>query len=263
MSDEQLIQPAGPSKTIHDYLPLIICTLITAIITSGGTYYFLSEKSAVSEANLQQEIKDLKKSNKEELMSREAEIKKLQEEAIPSDNCLSSPITEADQLEKGSNLKNTTEQKPVSTNDYKNAAEKALLDFFYLLRTKEFSKAVDQLEIPQTGETVVSKETNYYTETWEGLESFSPQEDRNDKAKVLENYSHYKKESTYQPEIISSNELDNDTYEIKVRFLEENDKIHEQGPCCGMSGEPQSEFTYFVKKINESYKVITAPHHVP
>lgn len=61
MNEDQLTQPAGPSKTSHNYLPLIICTLITAIIVGGGTYLFGSRKSAASEVSLQQEITALNK----------------------------------------------------------------------------------------------------------------------------------------------------------------------------------------------------------
>lgn len=62
------------------------------------------------------------------------------------------------------------------------------------------------------------------------------------------------------------NEETNDTYNFLVQFIKKNNDIFVLGPCCWASEEempPKDKFNFKVKKINNSFKVITPPVYVP
>lgn len=145
-------------------------------------------------------------------------------------------------------------------------AEKTLLDFFTYLKNKEYDKAVDLLDIPEKTKECPSDANIEFDGGcgygWEGLERFSPQEERNNKAKVLENYARLTKEATLQASITGVEKYSEGKYILTVQFLNSDGSILVEGPCCGATEEqmPSSDkFEYKVKKIDGIFKVITAP----
>lgn len=159
-------------------------------------------------------------------------------------------------------------------------AEKTLLDFFTYLKNKEYDKAVDLLDIPEKTKECPSDANIEFDGGcgygWEGLERFSPQEERNNKAKVLENYENYanaSKEATLKANITGVEKYSEGKYILTVQFFESDGSIVAEGQCCGLanpsSGETkeqmplQDKFEYKVKKIDGIFKVITAPLYRP
>lgn len=155
-------------------------------------------------------------------------------------------------------------------------AEQVLLEFFEYLKNKEYDKAVGLLEIPEKAiQEIPGKAIQECpmdedgfdgcpNETWEGLETFSPIEERNSKAKVLENYASLKKEATLKPNVLEVKKYSEGKYILTVQFLNSDGSILVEGPCCGNTEEGSTDkFEYKVKKIDGVLKVITAPWHRP
>ncbi|MFH1030271.1 MAG: hypothetical protein V1770_03370, partial [bacterium] len=147
-------------------------------------------------------------------------------------------------------------------------AEKVLLEFFGYLKNKEYDKAVGLLEIPENAIQECSMDEDGFdgcpNETWNGLKTFSPQEDENSKAKVLENYASLKKEAELRANVLEIKKYSEGKYILTVQFLNSDGSILVEGPCCGNTEEGSTDkFEYKVKKIDGVFKVITAPLHIP
>lgn len=145
-------------------------------------------------------------------------------------------------------------------------AEEALVDFFDYLKHKEYNIAVTLLDIPEKAIQECPLDANEFDgcipDSWEGLESFSPREERNNKAKVLENYAGLTKEATLKANVVEVKKYSEGKYILTVQFLNSDGSILVEGPCCGATEEqmPSSnKFEYKVKKIDGIFKVITAP----
>lgn len=132
-------------------------------------------------------------------------------------------------------------------------AELALVSFFSYLSDQKFEKALTLFELEDS------------TNSWEGLESFSLPEDRNNKAKVIERYCEATR-TCLKAKVIETKKETSDTYNLLVQFLNIDGSIFVLWPCCGASEQEmpsQDKFNFKVKKINNIFKVTTAPIYVP
>jgi len=69
-----------------------------------------------------------------------------------------------------------------------------------------------------------------------------------------------------QVEVLSSVEIDIDLYAFEVQFREKDGGVFLYGPFGGIMAEqspPETKFQYYVKKIDNVYKVITPPLYRP
>ena len=133
-------------------------------------------------------------------------------------------------------------------------AEETLVSFFAYLSNQDFEKALSLFELSDDP-----------ANSWEGLEIFSLPEDRNDKTKVLKNYCQATG-TCLKARVIETKKEYNDTYNLVVQFQNADDSVFVLGPCCGATEEempPQDKFNFKVKKINNVFKVATAPIYVP
>ena len=143
--------------------------------------------------------------------------------------------------------------KTISKQDESTNAEEALVSFFTYLSNQDYKKALTLFELDDPANS------------WEGFASFSLEEDRSDKAKVLKNYC----EATgtcLKAKVIETQKGTNDTYDLVVQFLNTDSSIFILGPCCGATKEEmpsQDKFNFKVKKINNIFKVTTAPIYRP
>ncbi|HAL50117.1 MAG: hypothetical protein UU40_C0015G0022 [Candidatus Uhrbacteria bacterium GW2011_GWD2_41_121] len=67
-------------------------------------------------------------------------------------------------------------------------------------------------------------------------------------------------------EVLSSEQTGDDLYKFTVQFINSDDSILLYGPFGGMTEEemqPETKFQYYVKKIDNVYKVITPPLYRP
>ncbi|HLD22129.1 MAG TPA: hypothetical protein VJB65_04480 [Patescibacteria group bacterium] len=95
---------------------------------------------------------------------------------------------------------------------------------------------------------------------WESLEQFTIPEERSNKEKVLEQYCNAV--GTCVPgTTIRSSQKDSDTFELIVQY---KDIVFT--PCCDEQGNAlpeQTEFTVIVKKVDNTFKIITPPLYIP
>lgn len=148
---------------------------------------------------------------------------------------------------------NESNKTTTSIQDESAKAVEVLVSFFAYLSNQNFEKALTLFELDDPANS------------WEGLENFSLPEDRNNKAKVLNNYC----EATgtcLKAKIIETKKENDDTYNLVVQFQNTNGSIFVLGPCCGATEEEmpsRDKFDFKVKKINNLFKVTTAPVYRP
>jgi len=137
--------------------------------------------------------------------------------------------------------------------DESETAKNALINFFDYLNRNEFEKALTVFNLDDPNNS------------WEGLESFSLPEERSNKAKVLENYC--KAVGTcLEANVLEIKEVTSGEYNLVVQFLKSDGNIFIQGPCCGETEETMpsiNRFDFRVKKINNTFKVLTPPVYMP
>lgn len=135
--------------------------------------------------------------------------------------------------------------------DYPVTAEETLVAFFDYLSRGEFGNAVKLFSSDESD--------------WESLWVYSSAEERNDKAKVLENYCKATL-TCLSAEVVEAGELANDEYDFVVRFLNSDGTIFVFGPCCGATEDQEpskDKFDYKVKKVGDVYKVMAPPLYRP
>lgn len=135
--------------------------------------------------------------------------------------------------------------------DESEMAKNTLISFFDYLSKNEFEKALTLLNLDE-GE-------------WEGLSIFSLPEERSNKAKVLETYCQAVG-TCLRAEVLDVKKEMSDEYSLVVQFLNKDGSIYVFGPCCGATEETmpsKKEFDYKVKKIDDIFKVETAPLYRP
>jgi len=133
-------------------------------------------------------------------------------------------------------------------------AKESLVSFFRHLSNQDFDHAMNLFEPGGDSEN-----------PWEGLESFTLPEYRDDKSRVLRNYC----EATGTCLNATVVEIERETdgvYNIVVQFQNNDGSAFALGPCCGATEEEmptQDKFNFKVQKINNEFKVITPPVYVP
>ncbi len=129
-------------------------------------------------------------------------------------------------------------------------AQNTLTSFFDNLNKQNFVKALE-----------------YFTtdkEIWESLNIYNPERET-DHDDIIENYC--QATLTCLPvNNIESTKISGDEYQYKVQFYKNDGSVFVLWPCCGATEEempPKDTFEYTVKKINDTFKVITPPLYVP
>lgn len=133
-------------------------------------------------------------------------------------------------------------------------AEETLVSFFGYLNDQDFDNAMNLFELGGDSEN-----------SWEGLESFTLPEDRNDKGNVLRNYCEATGTCLNATVIEIEKETDS-IYNMVVQFQNDDGSTFVLGPCCGATEEEmpsQDKFNFKVQKINNDFKVTTPPIYVP
>lgn len=155
---------------------------------------------------------------------------------------------------------NVSEKQPIDTqplpiekesNQQPTTAKDALITFFDSLNKNEFEKA--------------SKLFSSDEADWEGLAVYSPIEDTNNKAKVLENYCKATL-TCLKAKVLEVKEGGSGEYTLIVQFLNNDGTTYIFGPCCGATEKEmpsKDTFDYRVKKNNNMFKVITPPLYRP
>ena len=128
-------------------------------------------------------------------------------------------------------------------------ARETLIDFFDCLHDGKYDKAVLLFEPREEGPGMQGS-------SWKGLAIFNLPEDRNDRAKVLKRYCEVV-QTCLKVKILNAKRVADDEYKLKVEFLNDDGSTFVYS-CCG-STSSQTEFDYFVQKINGVYKVRTPP----
>jgi hypothetical protein len=141
--------------------------------------------------------------------------------------------------------------------DESEMAKNTLVAFFDYLSKNEFEKAL--------GLFSPDDNTDIGGFSWEGLADFSLPAERNNKAKVLENYC--KATGTcLKAKVLEVKKGTGDNYDLVVQFLNADGSVFVKGPCCGATEETMpstSKFDFKVKKINNAFKVLTNPVYIP
>lgn len=131
------------------------------------------------------------------------------------------------------------------------SAKETLISFFDYLSKNEFEKAVQLFS---------TDEADWYTPY-----IYSADEDKNDKAKVLKTFCEAT-QTCLKLEVLSTTKKSEDDYTFTVQFKEKDGSIMKYGPFGGVENDPtppQTKFEYSVKKVGDSYKVITSPLYRP
>lgn len=140
-----------------------------------------------------------------------------------------------------------------ASKDESEMAKNTLVAFFDYLSKNEFEKALGLFSLDDP------------TNSWEGLASLSPSAERNNKAKVLENYC--KATGTcLKAKVLEVKKETGDNYDLVVQFLNADGSVFVKGPCCGATEETMpstSKFDFKVKKINNAFRASTAPVYRP
>lgn len=130
-------------------------------------------------------------------------------------------------------------------------AETTLITFFDHLNENQFEKAVTLFSADESD--------------WETLNTYSADEEKKDKAKVLETFCNAT-QTCLKLEVLSTTKNSEDDYTFTVQFKEKDGSIMKYGPFNGVENDPtppQTKFEYNVKKVGDLYKVITSPLYRP
>lgn len=152
-------------------------------------------------------------------------------------------------------LRNEEQQIPCSDNDI-NKAEDTLINFFNYLHDGKYDKAVSLFEPWEEG-------IGMHKSSWEGILSFSPQNKRNGEGKAIGLRKIYQSVGVpIKVKILGVEKVADGNYKLRVNFIKDDGEIYIYGPCCGATEKKmpsQSEFDYFVQRVNGVYKVRTPP----
>ena len=129
-------------------------------------------------------------------------------------------------------------------------ASAALISFFELLNTKEYTKAA-----------------SIYGGSYDGLQDSNPSVDPADHARFLENACEINGNKCYLVRSATFMEAQGDTFIFQVEFNNPDGNLFVRGPCCGANETempPESQFEYKVKKTtNAKFLVMDLPIYVP
>ena len=141
-----------------------------------------------------------------------------------------------------------------STNNNIDLALQALITYFNLLKTKQYSAAVV-----------------YHGSGYESLSYWNPDINPNDHAALLKNGCEKDGLQCLKiKNVLSRQQISESAFKFIVQFEKPdwstgNEIVFTQGPCCGApdTGERNTEFEYVVKKKGASFVVLTSPIYVP
>jgi len=145
---------------------------------------------------------------------------------------------------------------PVEVDEELHVAKETLINFFDYLRDGQYDKAVLLFEPWEEGMGI-------HHSSWEGFFSFLLQEERNEKGKPKALGIVYTSVGTpIRVNVLDIRKSDKNVYRSKVQFVKNDGTIYTYGPCCGATEDSmpsQTEFVYFVERIDGVYKVRTPP----
>ncbi len=134
------------------------------------------------------------------------------------------------------------------------AAKETLINFFNYLHDGQYNKAVLLFEPWEEG-------IGMHRSSWEGILSVLPTEERNDKGKALGAY--YRTVGVpIRAKVLDIKKVADNEFKLKIQFLEDDGSIYVYKLCCGATEkemQSETEFDYFVHKIDGVYKVRTPP----
>lgn len=136
-----------------------------------------------------------------------------------------------------------------AVNNESEAAKNTLITFFDYLSENEFEKAISLTDLDDSS-------------FWDTVKIY----DRgfNDKVKMLEAYCEAT-QTCLKAKVLKVQQVTNAEYILTTQFTNKDGSVYAPGPCCGAEEDtpPKSEFDFTVKKINNIFKVTTAPLYRP
>jgi len=134
-------------------------------------------------------------------------------------------------------------------------ARETLVRFFDYLHEEQYGEAARLFE-PVSEELEQSK-------GWVDKDWFA--QDAETKASTLRSY-YVSAGIRLKASVLDVRKVDNEIFRLTIQFIMDNGEVFVYGPCCGATEEmmpPETEFAYFVKKTQGTYKVGTFPLYVP
>lgn len=162
---------------------------------------------------------------------------------------ISEPQKQAQSAQIAPITENDTENQTVQKDDATQAKE-SLENFFLYLSTKNYNNAIKYLKLLDKNTPDTLQIANKLEESWENFESFSAIADKNDRAKLLEDYCS-RWDTCLKAKIISSKKTSNAEYQITVQFTKSNGEAY--------PGNHQ----YPVRKIDNIWYVMRGPLYHP
>lgn len=130
-------------------------------------------------------------------------------------------------------------------------AENTLIRFFTFLSEEQFEEA---------SALYSSDESD-----WEELIIYTTEGEKNDKAKILENYCSAT-QTCLRAEVLKITTESEGEYSLLVQFRNTDESVFVADPCCGATAEEmpsQSRFEYTVQKVGSRFEVATPPVYRP
>lgn len=135
-------------------------------------------------------------------------------------------------------------------------AKETLINFFNYLHDEQYNKAVLLFEPWEEG-------VGMHRSSWEGILSGLLPEKRNDEGKALALGAYYRTVGVpIRAKVLDIKKVADNEYKLKIQFLKNDGIVYVYGPCCGATEKEmpsETEFDYFVHRINGIYKVRTPP----
>ncbi|MFX3634572.1 MAG: hypothetical protein ACE3L7_15885 [Candidatus Pristimantibacillus sp.] len=98
-----------------------------------------------------------------------------------------------------------------------------------------------------------------YGGSYDWLVQFSPEENKDNKQKLIENYLKTIPQNLQLNEIVEKKEVSKDEYVYVITFKQEDGNLFE----VREADLKKSEFTYTVKKIDQQFKIMEVPPYQP
>lgn len=98
-----------------------------------------------------------------------------------------------------------------------------------------------------------------YGGSYDWLVQFSPEENKDNKQKLIENYLITIPQNLQLNEIVEKKEVSKDEYMYVITFKKEDGTLFE----VREADLKRSEFTYTIKKIDQQFKVMEVPPYEP
>jgi len=230
MNEQNIPQSNEPVQSSQKYIWVtIIAIIVTAMIVGGGIYVWQKANLNSTQQTLQQQISVLQN-----------QVDQLQGELAVQGQQNPQPEIDQDQ---------DNNQQNDQSGNIENAHE-ALIEYFELLNTKQYSEAV-----------------SYHGSGYDYLHNWNPSTDENDFAGLLKNGCEMnglqclKVKSTVEQQKVSPVE-----FKFVVQFADKDGSLFKRGPCCGATEEEmptKTNFEFVIKLVNDRYMVVSQPVYVP